>query len=45
MFMSRTIYVDEDVWQCIEEARNTDKGKVPKNQAVRNLLGLGVKVK
>jgi hypothetical protein len=38
--MSRTIYLDEECYTIIEAARVTDKGLIPKVQALRNLLGI-----
>ena len=38
--MSKTIYLDDECDTLIEEARITDKGLIPKIQALRNLLGV-----
>lgn len=38
--MSRTIYLDDECNEIIEAARVTDKGLIPKIQALRNLLGI-----
>lgn len=38
--MSKTIYLDDECDAIIEDARVTDKGIIPKIQALRNLLGV-----
>lgn len=38
--MSKTIYLDDECDAVIEDARVTDKGLIPKIQALRNLLGV-----